>query len=200
MRYLLLLSLLFWSLFPSYAAAQAGSPADSSVTLQFTEGSELVVEGSSNVRAWTMDVAGFEGEARAEAADGALPSLQRIEVTVPVEALRSDRSSMQEKAHKALKKEEHPDISFEASDIDVSRAQGESFGIFATGELTIAGTTRSVEVQGTGSRQADGSYRIQGDHEISLSNFDVEPPSALLGTLTVDDEVRVDFDVTVAPE
>jgi len=200
MRYLLLLSLLFWPLGAQQAAAQSGSAADSSVALHFTSDSELVVEGSSNVRAWSMNVTSADGTVLVGDAGVKVPSINRVEVAVAVEDLVSDRSSMQEKAHKALKKTDHPEITFVSDDVTVGRAQGDTFGVFANGDLTIAGKTRSVEVQAKAFQESDGSYRIRGDHGIAMSDFNVERPSALLGTLTVDDAVRLEFDVTIAPD
>jgi len=170
------------------------APADS-ITVDVGEQGEIVVNGSSNVRAWTMEVESFRGTVVLGDEDSAIPSIQSINVTVPVEELVADRSSMQEKAHKALKKKAHPDITFAADEVMTSESQDGSFAVSTTGDLTIAGTTKTVELKATAARRDDGTYAVEGEHDLKLSTFDVERPSAMFGALKVTDEIEVEFDI-----
>ena len=180
----------------SNARPANAAPADS-ITVDVGENGTIVVNGSSNVRAWTMEVESFRGTVVLGEQDGAIPSIRSIDVTVPVEELVADRSSMQEKAHKALKKKEHPDITFTADEVTTSESQDGSFTVSATGDLTIAGETKTVELQATAARQDDGTYAVEGEHDLKLSTFDVERPSAMFGALKVTDEIEVEFDVVL---
>lgn len=193
----LFIAILFaWGLLLSpNTPAPAHAPEDS-VTLGFSAESEMAVYGSSNVRDWDMDVETINGDVTFEENE-TVPSIQRLTVEVPVEGIVAGRSSMQEKAHKALKKEDYPTITFTSSDIEVSKSQENEFAVFANGELTIAGTTREVSLKAKGARQGDGSYVIEGEHDLKLSTFDVERPTAMFGALTVADEIRLAFDVTL---
>lgn len=178
-----------------HTPAPAHAPADS-VALQFGAESEMTVYGSSNVRDWDMDVETINGDVTFEENE-TVPSIENVTVEVPVEGIVAGRSSMQEKAHKALKKKDYPTITFTSSDIEVSKSQENKFAVFANGELTIAGTTHDVTLKARGARQEDGSYAIEGEHNLKLSTFDVERPTAMFGALTVADEVQLDFDVTL---
>ena len=189
------LLLLFGTMGPDVRRAHA-APADS-VTVEVGEDGEMVVNGSSNVRAWSMEVESFRGTVVLEEEGGAVPSIQSIDVTVPVEELVADRSSMQDKAHKALKKKEHPEITFAAAEVTTSESQGGSFDVSATGDLTIAGETKPVELNATAARQDNGTYAVEGEHNLKLSTFDVERPSAMFGALKVTDEIEVEFDVVL---
>lgn len=197
MRLFLAIFFVWGTLISPETPDRAVTPADST-TFQFHEESEMTVHGSSNVRDWDMDVETIEGDILFSE-DATVPTIEQINVEVPVEGIVASRSSMQEKAHKALKKEDYPAISFSASDVNVSKSQGGDFAVFANGDLTIAGNTQPAELQAKGVRQEDGSYAVEGEYELKLSTFDVERPSAMLGTLTVSDEIRLSFDVVLSP-
>lgn len=164
----------------------------------------MTVYGSSNVRDWTMDVLEIGGEITLQpAANGEMPTVERVFVEVPVDSILSGRDSQNEKAHKALQQNAQPAIYFRSESVNVTsapEANGSGFGVVAEGELIIAGERRTVNVQAEGTQLANGAYRFQGEHELLLSDFDVERPTALLGALRVADEIRVTFDVTLVPE
>ncbi len=186
-----LIGLLFAGVAP---AASATAPTDTT-TFQLHEESEMIVHGSSNVRDWTMDVESFSGQADFSPAESGSPAIHSISVEVPVEALVANRSSMQEKAHKALKKEDYPTVQFRSDSVTVATAEADSFAVIANGDLSIAGETRTVTLRAKGASQGDNGYHVRGEHELKLSEFNVERPSALLGALTVSDGIRLTFDV-----
>lgn len=170
---------------------------------RFSADSEMTIYGSSNVRDWTMDVGEISGEINVQPASGdALPTVERVFVEMPVDSILSGRDSQNEKAHKALQKKAQPSIYFrsEAVNITTGSASDSTFGVAADGELIIAGERRNVTLQAEGTRLANGAYRFQGEHEMLMSDFDIDPPTALLGALRVTDELRIAFDVTIVPE
>jgi len=174
-------------------------PADS-VPYQFDNANSTVtVYGSSNVRDWDMTVTQLNGSVLLETDDTALPSIQKIQLEVPVRKMVSDKDRLQRHAHEALKKETYPTISFSASDVTVSSAAADSFSVVAYGELTIKGHTQSIELTANGVQQADGALHVVGGHELKLSTFEVERPSLMFGAIKVDDPIRVGFDVVLSP-
>jgi polyisoprenoid-binding protein YceI len=197
---LALLFLLAGGLLASPSAADP-APAADSVAYQFdNESSTMTVYGSSNVRDWTMDVVQINGTVLlGEADDQALPSIETIRVEVPVERMVSDKDRLQRHAHEALHKEEHPTISFTASDVQVAKAEADSFSVVADGKLTIKGNTRSVTMSAKGARRAGGALHVRGEHRLTLSAFNVERPSLMFGAIKVTDPVRVGFDVVLTP-
>lgn len=185
---------------------------------QFAQGSEMTIHGSSNVRDWRMEVAEVNGEVDLEPSEEGAPTINSVSLEIPVEQIVADRGSMEDKAHKALKKNAYPIIYFQSSDVEVSpgegaRAQageesssearvseGTAFTATATGEMILAGERRTVEITATGTRLEDGRYRLEGEHEMTMSEFNVDPPTAMLGTLRVTDEVRLTFNAILAPK
>jgi polyisoprenoid-binding protein YceI len=204
MRYFLALFVALGLLVVPTGANAVGPPADS-VTYQFDNAnSTMTVYGSSNVRDWDMNVTQIDGSVQLADAEEkeegpALPSIQNIQVEIPVQKMESSKDRLQRHAHDALKKEEYPTISFSASDVDVSSAAADSFSVVANGDLTIKGNTHSVTLSAKGVRQSDGTLRVVGGHELKLSTFEVERPSLMFGAIKVDDPVRVGFDVVLTP-
>lgn len=170
------------------------------MTLQVHEGSQIIIYGSSNVRDWDMDVETIDGQVVVEAADDGAPSVERIQLEIPVEDITSSRGNQTDKAHKALKKDSYPMIFFRSDDVEVTGSNGETFEVLARGELIIAGTRRDVEVRAEGTQREDGKYRFEGEHEMRLSDFDVDRPKAMMGALRVSDDVTIAFDAVVAAE
>jgi hypothetical protein len=200
-----LLSTLLIFLFGSWVATPPPQPLDPptpAVTYTFHEDSEMTIYGSSNLRDWTMDVLVVDGQVAVQpAADDGLPTIERVLVEVPIDSVLSERGSQNEKAHKALKKKRQPVIYFRSESVNVAAgsAADSTFSITAEGELIMAGERRTVTVQSEGTRLANGAYRFQGEHDLLMSDFDIERPTALLGALRVTDEIRVAYDVTIVP-
>lgn len=195
-----IVALFVWGLLLSPATAQSDvSAADSTTAFQFLDDSDMTVYGDSNVRSWTMDVTQIHGVVMLRTASGELPSIQKIDVEVPVRKMVSDKDRLQRHAHEALKKEEHPTVTFTSSDVGVADAQADSFSVVASGTLTIAGETRSMRLAAAGTQRQDGLLSITGNHELKLSTYNVERPSLLFGAIKVSDPVRVGFDVVLAP-
>lgn len=189
-----------WIFPPPDAPATAPLPAPDPITYQFHQDSEMTIFGSSNLRDWTMDVLTIDGEVDVEPAPDGVPSVERIFVEVPVDSLVSGRDGQDEKAHKALQKKAQPRIYFRSESVTLAPgSDADTFEVTAEGELIMATERRTVRLQADGTRQADGSFRFQGEHEMLLSDFDIERPTALLGALRVADEIRVAFDVTLVP-
>lgn len=190
---------------PEAPDASSTSPPPSSasaivVPYQFSEDSEMTVHGSSNVRDWTMDVQELTGEVDLQPAEEGAPTVNSVQLQVPVDQIVADRGSMQDKAHKALQKNAYPTIYFQSDEVEVTPAEADSFSVTATGELIIAGERRTVDLQATGTRQDDGTYRLEGEHEMTLSEFNIDRPTAMFGALQVADEIRLTFSAILAPK
>jgi polyisoprenoid-binding protein YceI len=82
---------------------------------------------------------------------------------------------------------QHPTIAFRSTRVD-----GSTGSFTVDGDLTIAGITRPVTVQG---RMTEG--RVVGGTTVVQSRWGIRPYSAFFGALKLRDEVKVDFDVAL---
>ncbi len=101
----------------------------------------------------------------------------------------SDRADIKNTLRKILNSGRYPAITFRSSQVS---GTAESFRI--VGDLTIAGVTQPVTVEG---RLAGD--RARGSAVVVQSRWGIRPYSAFLGALKLRDEVDVQFDAGLIP-
>ena len=67
-----------------------------------------------------------------------------------------------------------------------------------TGQLTIAGQTRDVTINGTAVREG-ANLRVRGTEQLTMTDFGIQPPRLMAGTMRVHAPVTVGFDVVLRP-
>ena len=154
--------------------------------------SRIWVEGTSTIHDWKMTVGKFDG-----AITAAADQIGAVEVTVPVKQLDADNGTMNKKAHSALKADKHPNITYRLTTAALKSGTNAAFEVSTEGQLTIAGVTKPVTFTVKGEQLADGKYRYVGSTSIKMSDYGVDAPSAMLGTIKTGDKVVVHFDVVV---
>lgn len=175
-----------------------------SYTIQPDE-STMRVEGTSTVHDWSCPVGTIDGsfEIDTEATETTpIASLDRVHITVPVEQIDCDKSKMNRKLRDALQANRYPEVMYTLQSVEMQPLPDSSDGWFeaqTTGELIIAGTRNQVEMTVKGQKMDDGRLRFVGQKALKLSDFNVDRPSAMLGTIKTGDEVTVYFDVVGAP-
>jgi polyisoprenoid-binding protein YceI len=65
-----------------------------------------------------------------------------------------------------------------------------------TGPLTIAGQSRDVTINGTAVRE-NGRLRVTGSKQLTMTEFGVQPPRLMAGTMRVHAPVTIGFDVVL---
>lgn len=182
------------------------SPSPVTYTFESTP-NEMNVEGGSTLHDWSCPIETLSGSLTADtaAADSQTPigNVSNVDVQVPVDAIQCDKETMNEKLRKALQMNSYPQVFFSLQDAQVSPLPDSGQGWFsvdATGELILAGQRREINLPVKAQRLPNGNLRFVGSHTITLSDYDVERPSAMLGTITVSKDVTVNFDVTATPE
>jgi polyisoprenoid-binding protein YceI len=166
--------------------------------LGFHTGSRVWVEGSSTARGYRCESTQVQGSAAATTIDlSALRSVPRAEITIPVSTLDCRNGTMNGHMRNALKAQQHPAIRFQASSVTLSPGASGS-AVRMAGNLTIAGVTRPATVEGTAVNEA-GQLRLRGTHSFSMRDFDVTPPTLMMGTMRVHAPVTVGFDVVLRP-
>lgn len=160
----------------------------------FAAGSRVTVEGTSTVHDWTCTATQISGSFNATAAEAGLTGMGGLTVTIPVAALDCNNGTMNGKLREALGTSA---IRFTAPNVAAAAASGGRFAVDASGQLTIKGNARATRVQAQGQALGGGRYRFTGSVPVTMSQFGVTPPTAMMGTLRTGDRVTVRFDVTV---
>lgn len=122
---------------------------------------------------------------------------------VPVESFDCGNRDMEQDMHEALKMAEHPTIEYGLATIDAVTViddeddPSNALRLRTRGELTLAGAQRDIEMDVIARRTDDGRWTLLGRKKLKMTDFDVTPPSALLGLIRARDTVEVVFDLVV---
>ncbi|HDR52645.1 MAG TPA: YceI family protein [Mariniphaga anaerophila] len=158
-----------------------------------TSKSKLVVSGTSSLHDWEMEATDFNAETLIKLNDNAVSEISRIEFTSPVSGLKSGKRIMDNKTLEALNEKKFPEIKFSLDNNGEINLMGEKANL--TGKLTIAGKTREVKLTVDFDVQNTQRFQVTGNVPLKMSDFGVEPPTALMGTVKTDDELVVSFDL-----
>ncbi len=175
------------------------------VKLNVTEETVMTITGSSTLHGWTSEVNTVKGSVevggkmlkKGKAKKG--DDIASVSIVVPVISIISPRgSTMDKKTYNALKYEEHPEITFELNDNKISSIVGDTLNIIASGNLTIAGKTKSVEFPVKGKIISSDKMSFKGAYKLNMVEYDIEPPSAMFGQIVTGEEVEIKFTLIVS--
>lgn len=186
---------------PEPRVAEAWSQSGPSLYLDLD--SRLWIEGTSTVRDFTCEAGVVAATLRAGSAEDPLTlagldqAVGEARVQIPGSQLDCDNDTMNDHMWDALEVEDHPDIRFGFEDYRVVEQSGDTATLELSGELTMAGVTRSHTISARAIPQTDGSLRVAGSTTFPMTEWEVEPPSLMFGLMKVGDEVEVHFDLVV---
>lgn len=186
-------------LFLFAASAWAQNPAQSYRMLP--ENSKLWVDGTSNNGDWTVFATEFSVELRMnQKATAAQPGLVNVTAKVPGKMVLSNKSVIMDRlVHNAFKTGEHPDIIYQFASTEVVPSGDKNFQLKTKGKLTLAGETRDIAMTVSGEILPNGNVQFKGSHSFAMSQYNIEPPTALFGRFRVADDVTVLFDLVMTP-
>lgn len=160
--------------------------------------STLWITGTSSVHNWKCDAGEVDGWIVTEGSE-TLSGFSQAEITVQADGLSCKNGTMDKKTHKALRADEHPIIRYTLKAAEVTTNDNTGFTASTSGTLTVAGETRTVKATVKGQRMPDGQLRFSTELSVTMSDYQIDPPTALLGTLKTGDEVTVHFEAVAAP-
>ncbi len=162
----------------------ASSFAQNTYTLSDT--SAMTIDGTSSLHDWTVTANTLEGTVTENG-----ENVKAVDFSVAVADILSDRAAaMDNKMYDALRKEEHPKVTFTVNDANAGMGENQEL----KGKLNIAGVENEVTVPATITRK-DGALHITGESKIALKDYNIEPPTAMFGSIVVGDDVTVKFNL-----
>lgn len=155
--------------------------------------SSLKVEGTSNIHDWELSAKELQGSIKVQMEDGQLVKLDQLQFAVVAESLKSGKGGMDKNTYKALDTDKHRRITYELSSVkNLDCTSKTSCKVITNGVLTIAGTQKNVELI-FDVKVAGDKITLSGDKKIKMTDFKVDPPTAMFGTITTGDEVNIKF-------
>lgn len=171
--------------------------------LSLAPASRLSFDGTSTVRNWSCTAGSIDAAIEAEG-DGpvgavlqARKAVEEVVLTFPVDRLECGNGTMNGHMRKALNAETHRTITFRLTGYEL--AAGAPVAGTLRGTLTINGVTKPIVLRAQFSAAPGGALRVAGSYPLTMTDWQVTPPTLMLGTLKVGPVVTVQFDLQLQP-
>lgn len=162
--------------------------------------SKMIIHGTSNVNDWEAEVRTVKGEVVVEKienidwSDAASFRIEQVNLLIPVADIDSGSRRMNNNMYDYLKKSDHPYISYEMQEKIELITMGNPGGILKVrGIVTAAGKSVKINHEVTINEDDNGRLNISGSHDLKMTDFGIDPPRALLGTVRSHDEMTIAF-------
>jgi polyisoprenoid-binding protein YceI len=119
-------------------------------------------------------------------------AVEAFEIAIPAATLTSPKDGLDKNMHKALKVQQHPDITFRL----VRFEPGVGGAVKAIGMLQIAGVEREVALD-LKTQRNESSLTVKGEVGLLMTDYGITPPKAMLGMLKTDPKVTVTFETVL---
>ena len=155
--------------------------------------SHVTITGTSTLHDWEIKVSEFSGWV-AGSNFSTTPEITQGKLVCQVKSFQSGKKSMDKVVFDAMKESTFPEVIFEFNKTLKSEVKGDTRELLVEGNLTIAGTTRKIQLTLKG-KGSTNSFELQGNKSFKMSEFNVPPPSAMFGTVKSGDEIRILFNI-----
>lgn len=194
-----LLSIL--TIFGLMLSVQDVAAQNSDIQFSLDSGHEMIIDGTSNVRDWDADVKTVNATFVLSQFDlSDLSSLtpdhfKTMELSIPVEDIESDSGRLTRNLQGYLEVDDHPYITFKMNGIDSVSVNGNSAEITANGVINAAGVDHETTMNVTATIN-DGKVTFSGTQELLMTDFGIDPPTAMLGSIRARDEISIIYSLT----
>jgi polyisoprenoid-binding protein YceI len=155
--------------------------------------SKVEVLGTSNIHDWEVLAKVFKGNLNLEIENGKVEKISQLDFCVTAESLDSGKGGMDKNIYKALNTDKFKTIDYQLVKVkSIDCTSKSQCKITTSGYLTLAGTKKLIDID-FDLKIIDGNIVLSGNKAIKMSNFNIDPPTALFGTITTGDEVNVKF-------
>ncbi len=166
--------------------------------IEATKDVDMKLLGTSTLHKWEMEATSVSGEAQFIFKSGSrseLNSVKSLSFALEVKDLKSDSKKLDKNAYKALKSDEFKDIHYKLISASVTPEKKNEYLLKTSGKLTIAGVTKEIDMDVHCVVNANGSITCTGSHKLNMSDYNVEPPSFMLGAMKTGDAITLEFNV-----
>lgn len=154
---------------------------------------EMLIKGSSNVHDWQSNVTTVNFSALVLTGEDGHMTITKADVMIPVESIVSEKGKvMDKKTMKAFESELYPNIKFtllKPVEIVTSAAKKAE----AVGVLNIHNTKKEITFDLNIKRLEDQSLQCSASIPLLMTDFGIDPPTALLGTMKTRNEITIEF-------
>lgn len=168
------------------------------VTYTAQSGSKVKIEGTSSMHPWDVNGSVIGGTL---VVDPKFPEAGDIKptatITIPVRTLKSYQKTMDDVMQEYMNMAKYPRIEFKLTDLKSKGApKGDVHEFDAVGDLTIHGTTKTINMPVTIEKLDGNKLKIVGKTPIKTPDYGVKPVNVSLGIgqITTGEEVTISFE------
>lgn len=155
------------------------------------EKSSLLVLGTSSLHDWEIKAEQIAGSIVLK--NPQTGEIDEMNIEIGTESLKSGKSAMDKNTYKALKTNAHKKITFQFTGVTEIASNGSGkFKVTVTGDLFVAGAKKSIPLD-LNVVITDNAVKLSGEKKIKMTDFGIDPPKALLGTITTGDDITIRF-------
>lgn len=154
------------------------------------------VSGTSSLHSWESHVTQIEWKGNFVLNGTRLKAIKNGEIKILVKGIKSKEGKiMDNKTYEAFDSDKNPYIvyTFNSADIKIDALQNVTAA--TEGKLNMAGNSKAINLAGKGKLLANGDLQLTVSRKLKMTDFKMEPPRAVLGTIKVGDEITVKFDI-----
>lgn len=155
----------------------------------------VTINGTSNLHNWDETVETVAGQGTVSwNSDGSF-DLQALNLKMEVNSIKSDMGSvMNNNTYRALKADAHPEITLVLnSPVKSIKPQSGEATIYANANLSIAGVTHTITIRVKILVLKPGMLTFEGSQVINMTDYGVQSPTALFGTLKTGPDITINF-------
>lgn len=175
------------------------------LSYQILEGSTLSISGSSNVHDFTcLCIQEFEpGTVNMAVAPRRTDvSFSASDLKIATRQLDCGKKLMNQDMYKTLRADDFPFILITLKKVIQDPEYCLStctdwIELHVVAEIAIAGTCRLVPMVVEARQIQENTYRFVSQAKLAMTQFNIAPPEALMGMIKVNDQIRIDLDLSV---
>lgn len=154
---------------------------------------KLTVSGTSTMHDWESNAEKVDFKGIIKLTDNMLVDIQAAVVKVPVVSIKSTKGKiMDNKTYDAFDYEKNPNIIFT---LNSAKINTNTSTVDMKGTLAMAGATRPVDITARYKVLQNGDVQFTGSKKLKMTDFKMEPPTAMMGAIKVGDDITVNFDI-----
>lgn len=159
---------------------------------------KMSIAGTSSLHKWESNASVATVKSDIVINEAGLEAINSLYLEIDANSIKSSKGSiMDKKTWEALKTDQYPKITYQVTKIESIIPAGGEYDIKALGNLSIAGVKQAISMNVKGKILSNGSLSIKGSKALKMTDFKIDPPTAIMGTLKTGNDITVSFDLVL---
>ncbi len=154
----------------------------------------ILIRGSSNIN--EFEFVNFEANITTNRSSNQWDQ----EIRIPISSFEGPNKYMISDFQQLLKASQYPYIKIKIQHQDIPWDEPEGFSTLSPAIITIAGVSKKIQLPLEIAQCDQTGYIVQGELELKLTDFYIQPPEKVFGAVRVHDKVFITFAMRFKPE